>query len=134
MLDEIYIHSIKYLLHNSVIENWQQWASDVLLDTIPAFPTELVNNFASENDVIQSTAILPNFNECDHCKLGISRKCKVVRLMCLALLFVMDHIDVFPRTTSTQCKNTFCLGRLEARRTPIGESLSRQFVALISSC
>ena len=117
----MYIPSKKTDLQDRVIENWQQWASDVLLETIPAFPTELVHNFASENDVIQSTAKLPNFNESEHCKSNISRKCKVLKLTCLALSFVMDHIDVFPRTVSVRHKNKFCLGKLEARRTPLGK-------------
>ena len=70
--------------------------------------------------MVQGTAMLPNYNECDHCKYDSMRKHQILKLTYIALSFVMDHIDVFPRRAPAHQKNAFSLGRLEARRTPIG--------------
>lgn len=103
--------------NSRVIDRWQLWFRRALHATMPGFPLDILYDIESYDERVQSSASLPVFNRHDQCRK--SRMLSREKLTCLALSFVMDHIDIFRKREGSN-RNALDLGTCEVRRQPLG--------------
>lgn len=103
--------------NSRIINRWQPWFRRAVHATMPTFPLDILYDIESYDKRVQSSASLPAFNRHDQCRS--SEKLSWKKLTCLALSFVVDHINIFRKREGSN-KNALGLGTCEVRRQPLG--------------